>query len=209
MGASLLMRRRALGLVAVLGFAGRRARAAGDPVGAVATQRGSVSVIRGAAILALAPGDPVFTDDIVRTAADARLLIVCRDGLRIAIGAGTEVALRAYLADSASGSLQAAFGLLRGIIRLIGRQNAARQGIEVDTRTALASVRSTEWLVEATGKGTGVLAITGEVEVRGLAGGVVLLHPGEGTDVAPGSPPRSPARWGEARRTDAVARTTL
>jgi hypothetical protein len=203
------MRRRALWLVAVLGLAGRRAKAAGDPIGAVTAQRGSVSVIRGPAIQALASGDPVFTDDIVRTAADARLLIVCHDGLRIAIGSGTEVVLRAYLADPGSGRLQAMFGLLRGIIRLIGRPGAARQEIEVDTRTALASVRSTEWLVEATEKGTGVLAITGEVGVRGLAGGVVLLSPGEGTDVPPGAPPRPPARWGEARRTDAVARTTL
>ena len=66
----------------------------------------------------------------------------------------------------------------------------------------MASVRSTEWLVESTAKGTGVLSLAGEVTVRGLAGGVVVLRPGEGTDVAPGAPPRPPAIWGEARRRD-------
>jgi hypothetical protein len=202
-----LVRRQALGcgLALLAGLAG--AEAAEPSVGAVAAQRGTAVAIRGAGIVALTEGQPVFAGDIVRTGPEARLLIVCRDGLHIAIGGGTEVALRAYLADRSAGSLQVALGLLRGIVRLFGDRVMPRRRIEVDTRTALASVRSTEWLVEVTERGTGVLAITGEVEVRGLAGGLVVLRPGEGTDVAPGAVPRPAARWGEARRRDAIART--
>ena len=101
-------------------------------------------------------------------------------------------------------------GLLQGIVRLIGGGGAPAGGtIEVDTRTAIASVRSTEWLLESTAKGTGVLSIVGEVTVLALAGGEVVLRPGQGTDVPPGGPPKPPATWGETRRRDAIARTTL
>ena len=60
------------------------------------------------------------------------------------------------------------------------RRRRGGRAIEVDTRTAVASVRSTEWLVESTDKGTGVLAIVGEVTVRGLAGGRGGSAPGRG-----------------------------
>jgi hypothetical protein len=206
-----LVRRGALGLiVAALAPAARAQMALVETrIGQVAAQRGSVTVLRGPGIVALAVGDPVYPGDIVRTGPEARLLIRCEDGLQIAIGGGTDVAIHSYLADRATGSLQAALGLLRGIMRLIGGRSLPRQTIEVDTRTALASVRSTEWLVDVTERGTGVLAITGEVVVQALAGGTVVLQPGEGTDVAPGQPPRPPNPWGAARRTDAIARTTL
>ena len=73
----------------------------------------------------------------------------------------------------------------------------------------MASVRSTEWLVESTAKGTGVLSVAGEVTVRSLAGGAVVLRPGEGTDVAPDAAPKAPAVWGAARRQAALARTAF
>jgi hypothetical protein len=188
----------------------RAARAATADVGRVANRRGAVAAIRGSAIVPLAPGDPVYLLDIVRTGPEGRVLIVCHDGLQLAVGPGTELVLRSYLAPGPGGGLEAVLGLLRGIVRLIGGRAPGGGRIEVDTRTALASVRSTEWLVEVTGKGTGVLAIAGgEVNVEGLGGGRVVLRPGEGTDVAPGAAPRPPTRWGDPRRLDAIARTTL
>jgi hypothetical protein len=184
-------------------------RASEAAFGEVADLVGRVQVVRSTRIVALANGEPVFPGDIVRTGEDGRVLIVCLDGLRLLIGSGSEVALRVYLADRSHGTLQAAFGLLRGIVRLIGGDSLRRQWIAVDTRTAVASVRSTEWLVEATQRGTGVLAVAGVVEVQGLAGGLVILQPGQGTDVPPGGLPRPATRWGDARRRDALARTTL
>ena len=207
----MLDRRRSLGLGAALVaiLADGRRGLAQETMGEVAQLVGGAQVIRGAAILPLVQGAPVLVDDIVRTAVDGRVLIHCLDGLRIAIGSASEVALRVYLIDRDQGSLRAAFGLLQGIVRLISGNTLQRQWIDVDTRTAVASVRSTEWLVEATARGTGVLSLENVVEVRGLAGGRVLLEPGEGTDVAPGSAPRAAARWGSARRLDAIARTSF
>ena len=207
----MLDRRRALALGTGLVAAGAGPAPAlvEEAVGEIASMSGSAVVLRGQGFTALGPGSAIFADDIVRTGPDGKVLILCRDGLRLAVGGGTEIAVRAYLVDAPNGTLQAALGLLRGIVRLIGGDSLRRQWIEVDTRTAVASVRSTEWLVESTAKGTGVLSLVGAVEVVGLAGGAVLLQPGEGTDVPPGGPPNPPARWGAPRRLDAIARTTL
>lgn len=183
-------------------------QAAASSIGQVSRANGSVAALRGQAIVGLAVGDDIFVDDILRTGAGSRALIVCADGLQIAIGPGTEMAVRSFVTDESAG-IRVVLGLLQGITRLIGGLVEGGRSIEIDTKTAVASVRSTEWLVESTGKGTGVLAIAGEVAVRALAGGSVVLHPGEGSDVAPGGPPKAPATWGEARRRDAIARTTV
>jgi FecR protein len=184
-----------------------RGLAAGG-IGRVSRAEGSIAAVRGRAIVGLAAGDDVFVDDILRTGAESRALIVCTDGLEIAIGPGTELAVRSFVTGEPVG-LRVVLGLLQGITRLIGGLVEGDRSIEIDTRTAIASVRSTEWLVESTAKGTGVLSISGEVTVRALAGGSVVLQPGEGTDVVPGGAPRAAAVWGEARRRDAIARTTV
>ena len=181
---------------------------AANGIGRVTRAQGSLAAVRGSAIVGLAAGDDVFVDDILRTGADSRALIDCADGLQIAIGPGTEMAVRSFVTDE-PGGIRVVLGLLQGITRLIGGLVEGGRSIEIDTRTAVASVRSTEWLVESTAKGTGVLSIVGEVTVRALAGGAVVLRPGEGTDVVPGAPPKAPAIWGAARRQDAIARTTL
>lgn len=207
-----LARRRTLALAAVVLAwpAPRRAVLAQEqPMAEVAAIQGLVQVLRAGRFEELAAGSPLFPNDILRTGADGRVRVRCPDGLQLLVGSGTELALRGYLLDRPRGMLRATFGILRGIVRLIGGATAPRQWIEVDTRTAVASVRSTEWLLDVTPRGTGVLSVEGVVEVQALAGGRVSLRPGEGTDVPPGGPPRPAARWGEARRRDGLARTTI
>ena len=67
-------------------------------------------------------------------------------------------------------------------------------------------MRSTEWIVETDDTSTAVLAISGEVQVIGT-GGSVILAPGQGTDVSAGSAPTEPKEWGMERRSDAILRT--
>ena len=188
---------------------GARVGAVDDAVGRVVSSNGTVAAVRGASIVALAPGDAVYPRDIVRTGVDSRLLIIGSDGLRMVIGANTELAIHSYLVHGPAGGIEVVLGLLQGITRLIGGKSALPRSIAVDTRTAVASVRSTEWLIESTERGTAVLSIEGQVTVVGLAGGSVVLGPGEGTDVPPGGPPKAAATWGQARRLDALARSTI
>ena len=190
-------------------LAARPGLTAQSGIGQVTRRSGEAAAIRGSVIVALAPGDPVFVDDILRTGPESRLLISCGDGLQITIGPATELALRRFVTDQPGGALEVVLGLLHGIARLLGTAIPGGRTIEIDTRTAVASVRSTQWLLESTDKGTGVLSIEGAVTVLALAGGQVVLQPGQGTDVPPGGPPKAPAPWGEARRRDAIARTTI
>ena len=68
----------------------------------VSRTQGSLAAVRGAAIVRLAVGDDVFVDDILRTGADSRALIVCLDGLQITIGPGDRDG-RAQLRDRPAG----------------------------------------------------------------------------------------------------------
>lgn len=177
--------------------------------GRVGRHEGVVHVVRAGVATPLAEGDPVFGGDRLRTGPGAKVRIDCADGLVVVIGAATEVAIDEYVDGGAGGGLALVLDLLDGIVRLA--RPVARRAFRIDVRsqTAVASVRSTEWVVESRPAGTGVLAVSGRVEVRALAGGVVVLEPGFGTDVAPGQTPRLPARWGEPRRAAALSRTSL
>ena len=177
--------------------------------GRVAARDGSVTAIRAEGDRPLEPGDPLYRGDQIRTGPGAKLRIECDGGLVIVIGPQTEIGIDDYLPPQDGSGLGVVLGLLTGIVRLVGPARPP-QRLEVRTRVALAAVRSTDWLVDAGPSGTAVFAREGRVEVRGTAGGaVVLLEPGFGTDVAPGRPPEPPHVWGAARRDAALAQTTL
>ncbi len=186
--------------------------AAAEPAGRVSRSEGVVHVLRAGVASPLGEGDPVFRGDVLRTGPAAKIRIECADGLVVVIGPATEVSVAEYLDEGGAGGggLALALDLLEGIVRLA--RPVARRAFRIDVRsqTAVASVRSTEWIVEAGPAGTGVLALTGRVQVEARAGGIVVLDGGGlGTDVAPGQTPRLPRRWGEGRRADALRRTSL
>jgi hypothetical protein len=183
------------------------AAAAQEPACRVREQTGAVQLLRAAGPELATVGAALAATEAVRTGSAGKVLLDCQGGLQIAVGPASEVRLDRYLAEG-GGRLEAALDMAFGIVRLLTGAPRPGRSIEVETRAAVASVRSTEWLVEATPRGTGVLAIEGRVEVTG-AGVTVALDPGFGTDVAPGRPPEPPHLWGDARRSAAIARTML
>lgn len=79
---------------------------------------------------------------------------------------------------------------------------------QVTTPQVIAAVRGTKWAVDAQETRTSVLVLQGQVAVRRstVASQVVLLGPGEGVDVEPGTGPLTVKRWPEARVTALLAR---
>lgn len=79
-------------------------------------------------------------------------------------------------------------------------------GFQILTPRAVASVRGTEWAVDAGAGATSVLVLSGSVAVTPRGGGRgVVLHPGEGADVrGPGDV--TAIRWGKARVAALLAR---
>lgn len=145
--------------------------------------------------------------DRVSTGAGAKLEITCSDGIVVVVGESSVLDL-GRLSDQ--GTADAVLELLEGIVRFVLPERRPAGRFEVTTPTAVASVRSTDWLAQVTARGTGVLVMRGSVAVQGKAGGsATVLAPGEGVDVAPGAVAPPAVRWGQARIDRSIAAVTF
>lgn len=184
------------------------AQPAPTPLGQVAQQAGSVIAQRGGETRALHVGAAIYRGERLVTGSGAQVLVAFADGSRLTLGPDS-----ALLLDGArltpAGSLSGSVEILSGILRILLRPGERPDGFEVRSRAAVASVRSTEWIVEARGAETDVFVIDGRVAVTGRTGAPVLLNPGEGVTVRAGDAPPLPTVWGAPRVQAVLARTTL
>ena len=116
-----------------------------DPIGRVVEQTGKVFLVHEGQVTALKTGLPVADQDRVITPPDGKILIQFDDGSLCAIGPATEVLL-ADVAAPRGGFIE----LVRGIVRLVLSPGARSAETGVRSRAAVASVRSTEFVVDAT-----------------------------------------------------------
>ena len=196
------------GATLALGLNPAWAEAPEAPLGLVAQQAGSVIAQRNDTTRALHVGAAVYRGERLVTGAGALLLVAFTDGSRLTLGADS-----ALLLDGArltpAGSLSGWAEILFGIVRVLLRPGERPDGFEIRSRAAVASVRSTEWIVEARGAESDVFVIEGRVAVAGRTGAIVLLNPGEGVTVREGEAPPTPNVWGAPRVQAVLARTTL
>ncbi|HSJ99476.1 MAG TPA: FecR family protein [Myxococcota bacterium] len=193
----------------------------GAPVRAQAPAVGTVEALVGTAVVTrhetgeaglLTVGAELFEGDRVRTETGARLRLTLRDGSVLTCGEATGLTLdRAlYAPEQASRSylVRVSFGIVRAVVELL----ASPSTFEMQTNTAVISVRGTEWIAETERAATAVVALEGEIEVRNVdpaVPGAVALGPGEGVTVEAGAPPPAPTVWGDARRNSFIERTTV
>ena len=184
--------------------------AAQEVVAQIDAVNGQAFVNRDAERLAAETGLQVHRLDELMTYGDGRLRLNFRDGTVITIGPNSRVLVQHYLdtlggADNRAPLLTLMVGILRATVPKIGSL-----GWSVQTRAAVASSRSTEWIMEARGETTSVVVLAGHVEVVNDGGGVLRLTGGEGVDVTLGAPmPATANRWGAARVIAFVERTSL
>jgi hypothetical protein len=195
---------------------GAIAPAAAQPVSA-----GTVEALVGTAVVTrhdtgeagpLTVGAELFEGDRIRTETGARLRLTLRDGSVLTCGEATGLTLdRALYApeqDSRNYLARVSFGIVRAVVELL----ATPADFEMQTNTAVISVRGTEWIAEARRAATAVVALAGEVAVQNVdlaVPGAVVLGPGEGVTVEAGAPPPAPTVWGDARRNSFSERTTV
>lgn len=139
----------------------------------------------------------VARDARLRTGDATRLHIVCDDGIRVTVGVSTEIVLGG-LVGPAGADRTIGMRLFSGIAGFVAPKRDWG-AFEVTTKVAIASVRSTEWLVESSAdEGTAVFTRKGKVEVQ--AGGATLsLGAGKGVTVAPSGAPGPVKIWAAAR----------
>lgn len=184
---------------------------------AAQSARGEVVRIRGRASKSgpagesvLAPGEPLFVGDTIATGDDGRVDVRFGDGSMLTVGPSSRIQIARYAPDAPAGRVEALLSLLDGILRMVVGSGQRWDRFAVETTTSVASVRGTEWLVEATEGRSAVFVLRGQVEVasRATVDGSVTLLAGEGCDVSAGSAPTAPKRWGPKRRFEALARVS-
>ena len=183
-------------------------------IGSVSALVGDCVVSRfgGGAAQPLTVGTELYEGDSVRTADGARLKLEFIDGSVVQLGEGTELALDWFLYAPEEQTQNVLLRASAGIFRVIAKLVLPRSAFAVQTATAAASVRGTDWITEATPGATAIVVLDGQVGVQSdepSVAGTVVLDPGEGTTVEAGLAPRPPSVWGDARRNSFIARTTI
>jgi hypothetical protein len=183
-------------------------------IGTVDALVGDCTVIRfgGSGARALAVGAALYEGDRIRTGAGARLRLAFVDDTVVQLGESTDLALDWFLHAPDANTQNVLLRVSSGIFRVILELVLPRAAFEVQTATAVATVRGTDWITEATPEATAIVALDGEVAIRNLQPalpGEVVLGPGEGTTVTADAPPTAPTVWGDARRNQFIERTTV
>ena len=169
---------------------------------------GTATVVRQGAESPLAIDQAINIADTVRTAADSRAEVTFTDGSILTVGPSSEVAV-SFFAPEASEST-ALLDLVSGIARMTVNKATAWGRFEVRTTTAVASVRGTDYLVEALPEKSSVFVAEGRVAVSSRVGaGTVVLREGQGVDVTGEYVYLVAKFWGEKRRIEALARVTF
>jgi hypothetical protein len=155
----------------------------------------------------VAAGAALGASDLLRTGPSGRIDVACSDGSRVTLGPDTEINLGSLIGEQADDAT-IGMALHRGIARFLAPVRTWGT-FNVFGAVAVASVRSTEWIMETPKRGTNVFVIAGVVEVQGKRGDNVRLSPTYGVDVAADGTMAAPKKWGAPRVADVLQRLGL
>jgi hypothetical protein len=136
-------------------------------------------------------GDALYTGELVRTAAGARVELALADGSVVRVVEDSLVRLGA-LELTAGLKRKVRLELMRGTVETEAASGGEGSVFEVRTRSAVAGVRGTLFRVSAQEDGTSRLeTLEGKVAL-GAEQGEVEVAGGQGSRAKPGSPPEAP-----------------
>jgi hypothetical protein len=178
-------------------------------IGHVVGKRGFVTLTRDDRTRVVPTGAPLLPADRIVTAADGRVEIAFRDRTVLVVGPASEIVVADYVVDVAGDRLRGLLSLIGGILRATVAKASDGGSFDVETRVAVASARSTNFVVETDRHDhAAVFVVDGVVEVVSKSENAgVRVESGFGTDVFAGKAPTSPKRWGKKRIEAALART--
>lgn len=152
-------------------------------------------------------GADLATSDVLQTGSSGRIDVACSDGTRVTLGPDTEINLGSLVGEQdEAGSI--GMSLHRGIARFLAPVRTWGT-FNVFGPVAVASVRSTEWIMETPKLGTNVFVLDGVVAVQGKRGDNVHLAATYGVDVAADGTMGEPKKWGAKRVADVLTRLGL
>jgi hypothetical protein len=198
-------------IVAVLAVPGIREPAVAEPqAGEVLALFGQCFVETAGRRNVLRPGDAVHVGDTLDVAVGGKLKLRMEDGSVIALASGSRLMIAEYRISSGGESRDARLSLGQGLLRAVVSVLRGVPHFEVDTATAVAAVRSTDWFIEARPGSTQVGVLDGRVSLRSVATGREIGIPARwGARVETGRDPVPARVWTEAEFADFLSRTNL
>lgn len=178
-------------------------------VGSVLAVRGEVFRADDAKQYPLAAKAPVYLGDTIVSGV-GKAKIGLNDGTVVSVGENTRVRLSTY--QSTSNNFTTRLYVWAGALRLLVARITTGGHFEIESETAIAAVRGTDWLMDVTADMTGVAIISGVVAVSSPGKPettVVLDTPGHGTDVARGQAPTAPHAWAAQRLAKLLERASF
>lgn len=173
----------------------------------VAEVAGEASLTHDGSRGAAAVGADLAPSDLLRTGSSGRIDVACSDGTHVTLGPDTEINLGSLVGEQ-DANASIGMSLHSGIARFLAPVRTWGT-FNVFGPVAVASVRSTEWIMETPKRGTNVFVLDGVVEVQGKRGDTVRLAPTYGVDVAADGTMAPPKKWGAKRVADVLARLGL
>jgi len=168
---------------------------------------GEANLTHAGARSAVTVGTALAAKDVLQTGSSGRVEVACSDGTRVTLGPDTEINLGSLVGEQdQNGSI--GMSLHRGIARFLAPVRTWGT-FNVFGPVAVASVRSTEWIMETPKQGTNVFVLDGVVAVQSKRGDNVQLSPTYGVDVAADGTMGEPKKWGAKRVADVLARLGL
>lgn len=139
-------------------------------------------------------GSKIYEHDRIVTGKDGTVQIVFRDDSSATLGPSSELVIDADTYNGTTGKRETLLSLIRGKLRsVVGKTySQGNSRYEVHTATAIAGVRGTENLVDATQSLTTIYGIENTTNARNVnpdVKGDVNLGPKRGARVRPNEPP--------------------
>ena len=178
--------------------------ASAQEIGTIAGTSGSAEIGRKGEWTAASVGAPVFQGDELKTAEGGQMRIVFQDDSVLNLASDSRILVDEQVFDPEKSPARSAFQLLQGRVRALVSEYYREGGsnYEIETATAVAGVRGTEFVVSFDPRAsvTEVVGVEGRVEVHSIldrAARGVYVTAGEATSVREGEFPTHPPRLGE------------
>ena len=135
-------------------------------------------------------GANIRLGDIIETSATGRTKLLFADGSVMNLGDDSRLRITKFLYDPNEGR-EGFLELLKGAVRAwVTKLRTTKNKFEVQTPTAVAGVRGTDWAIRETRNGAQIIVFGGEVAVRSLSlglSGECLAREGQTCVVRPGT----------------------
>ena len=151
-----------------------------DPIGNVATLRGSATVMRKGVTSALKIRDDIFNNDVLHTENNAALGVTFNDDTTLNLTANSRIEVDNFVYEEGGKKNAALFNIALGTVAFVASAVARTGDMKISTPTATLGIRGTTGLVEVPEAGsTGTVGIklypdqdgrVGHIEVNGRDG---------------------------------------